>query len=499
MESAHVFTSNTSNSRKSLFGNREEALTLKIEGDQISGKGYVCNEEGKNGYVDDFSFTIKEIDDISVEEYLKVDALSFNAQIKSLYGAKKVKVFLPNIKNVETAMGILRKLKRNNEKAATTSTPVAAPVKTVEPEKKEAVQVKNEDKGPASTPKTDNVASSPKKESSDNKSEMTKEEFKKRMDKLAVLKDCGLLEEKEYISKKLELLSELYDLKDFNEKLQKIIALKECGLLSDKEFDANRMDLIKECCDLNESNIDEYRRNIQKLAFMQIGDVISEEEHEKSKLLLIQDVSFGLEDSKEIFTRKLKRLPVLKECQVITEDGYNQKVEDLLTMLEVSRSDDREDLVNKLKKWPVLVQENYMDATELKTKQSSLVSEFLDVAWETPGELKAVVNKMSDLKEGECLTEEEFQKRREKILKDVDAVDDYTIRITMYKLLPQVGFITTEEFAALKQKCIDNIFENNGSVEDFKVRANNLVELQRVGILTSEELTEYKLKLMSEL
>ena len=48
MDSTQIFTSNTSNSRKSLFGNnREEVLVLKIEGAKISGKGYVCNEEGK--------------------------------------------------------------------------------------------------------------------------------------------------------------------------------------------------------------------------------------------------------------------------------------------------------------------------------------------------------------------------------------------------------------------------------------------------------------------
>ena len=89
------------------------------------------------------------------------------------------------------------------------------------------------------------------------------------------------LGEKEYISKRLELVSEFCDLKDFNDKIQKLIALKDCGLLSDKEFEANRIDVIKECCDLDVSDINEYRKNVQKLSFLQIGEVITEEEYEK--------------------------------------------------------------------------------------------------------------------------------------------------------------------------------------------------------------------------
>lgn len=501
MESTQIFMSSSGSSRKSLFGNnKEEVLVLKIEGTRISGKGYVCNEEGKNGYIDDFTFSLKEIEGINVAEYHRLDALTFNAQIKSLYGSKKVKIFLPNIKNVEIAMGELRKAKRDVEKglitepsASTPSAPAKAEAveKVVEPEKIETVQTSVDNKI--------KEVIVPEKTETDKKTEMSKDEFKRRMDKLGVLKDCGLLEEKEYVSKKLELISELYDLKDFNEKLQKIIALKECGLLSDKEFDANRMDLIKECCDLCEADTEAYRRNIQKLAFMQIGEVISAEEYEKSKLILVRDVAFDLRDSNEEFIIKLKRLPVLKECQILTEIEYDMKIKDMLSMLEITKSDIREDIVDKLRKWPVLVQENYMDESELKRRQNQMISEYLDIEWETPGELKAVINKLSDLKEGGCLTDEEFNERREKILHDIDVVDDYRIRITMYKLLPQLNFISGDEFLGIKQKCIDQIFSKAGSVEEFKVRANNLVELQKVGILTDSELAEYKIKLMSEL
>jgi hypothetical protein len=84
-------------------------------------------------------------------------------------------------------------------------------------------------------------------------------------------------------------------------------------------------------------------------------------------------------------------------------------------------------------------------------------------------------------------------------LAEVDAVEEYTTRVAMYRMLPQVGFISDAEYEALKQKCIDDIFVSSHSVEEFKVRANNLVELQKVGMLTESEFVAYKTKLMSEL
>ena len=131
--------------------------------------------------------------------------------------------------------------------------------------------------------------------------------------------------------------------------------------------------------------------------------------------------------------------------------------------------------------------------------QNELISTSLDMPWKTPDELKAIINRMGALKEGECLTGADYDNRRNKLLSEVDMVEDYTTRVAMYRMLPQVGFISDAEYEALKQKCIDDIFVSSHSVEEFKVRANNLVELQKVGMLTEAEFTAYKTKLMSEL
>ena len=541
MEGAQIFTCVQNKSARNLF-KKEEGMFLKVEGTKISGKGNICNAEGRNGYQDEFSFSIQEISDIKEEDYNGVSALAFTAQLKGLYGNKKVKIYIPQLKQPAEAISTLKKLKvsAGGEEpsapaptnpvpipAAAPKAPAPAPVeeapKVVEAPKEEAPKTVYRPVGedyqgaPTPTPVVEKPAPEPVKEPEPvpapapvveapapvveevSGSEMSEEEFQKRMDKLNVLKDCGLLGEKEFTAKKLELVSEYFDLGDFNERIQKLIALKDCGLLSDNEFEQNRIDVIKECCDLDVHDIREYRRNVQKLAFLEIGEVITPAEYAKSKQNLIDDVEFKIEDDKEVFQRKLKRLPVLKDCALIEEAEYDSKVSGLVELLEVTKNDSRESLVNKLTKWPLLAQEKYMTADELKNKQDDLIATYLDVVWKTPDELKAIINRMGALRDGECLSEADYQSRRSTLLQNVDEVEEYTTRIAMYRMLPQVGFISEEEYGALKQKCIDKIFTSSNSVAEFKERANQLVELQKVGMLTAEEFNAYKTKLMSEL
>lgn len=547
MEGTQIFVCIATNSVKTIF-KKDEGLFLKVEEGQVSGKAHICNADGENGYIGEFSFSVNDIRQVSKEKYKGTDSLLIVATKKGLYGKTTLKIFLPQLRDDEIAIKMINRQKKGDvaveEKSAKKSTgeekdkapaetvewvestpaeqaasvqeqaapvqeqvaPVqeqAAPVQEQAPSKaeketKETVAQQN-DSSVAEQKQIEATSAAIAEETADNKEEITEEEFQKRMDKLNVLKDCGLLAEKEFISKKLELVSLFYRLGDFNGRIQKLIALRDCGLLSDKEFEQNRQDVISECSDLDVDDIDQYRLNIQKLLFLEMGGLISTEECEKSMQTLIKDVSFRVYDSKETFVRKLKRLPILKECGLLDERDYENKVDSLFAMLEVAENDSREIMVGKLTKWPLLVQEKYISTSELKMKQNQLMSEYLNVSWKTPDDLKAVINKMITLKEGECLTDWEFQKRRELLLKDIDAVKEYTTRIAMYRLLPQVGFISDVEYEDLKQKCIDRIFVDSNSVEEFKVRANNLIELQKVGILSSEEFEKYKSKLMSEL
>ena len=557
MEGARVFTCIDNNSLRSMLLRKEGKVFLKVDGDRISGKGQICNAEGRNGYLDDFEFSASEISNIKSEEYNYVDAISFDASLKGLYGNKRIKVFLPQLKDADGALALLKSLKQNSgdvslshKQVVTAPRPISRDEMKEEDEKKfktahepiprgrqeEKKPVVTEEKkeqkpiakeeAPIPEPKfeepvkaepkfeepvkaepkfeepTPAPAPEPKKEVAEENTSaagISEEEFAKRMDKLEVLKDCGLIADSEYTAKKFELLGEFYGLGKFYERIQKLVALKDCGLLSEKEFEENRKDVLKECCDVNVTDINEYRNNVQKLAFLELGEVISDEEYKQSRTTLVENVEFKLEDTKEQFTLKLKRLPVLKECHLIDDEDYEAKVAGLFKMLEVEEKDTKDELVCKISKWPLLVWEKYMDTAELKNKQDTLISKYLDSKWSTPDELKVVINNMMALREGECLTGKEFQARRQQLLSDIDNIEQYSNRVAMYRMLPEVEFISASEYEEIKQKCIDKIFVKTNSVTDFKERANNLVELQKIGMLTDDEFSAYKNKLMSEL
>ncbi len=518
-------------------------MFLKVDNNKVSGKGYICNAEGKNGYIDDFSFTINEVGEITEEEYNEAKALAFTARLSGLYGSKRIKVYLPQLKNADLAFSLMRRLKKGDspeveEEKPAAETPAApvkpeAPKSVIQPVEKPAAPVENkiqeapkpenkitprpvaetapEERKPVysvekpvtpveETPAVEAPRPAAKAvEEPAEHTQLSEEEFQKRMDKLTVLKDCGLLGDKEFLSKKLELVSEFCNLNDFNEKIQKLIALKDCGLLSDKEFEANRIDVIKECCDLDVQDIKEYRRNVQKLAFLEMGEVITTEEYDRYKADLVDDVRFNINDDRDTFVRKLRRMPVLKDSHVIEDRDYIIMVADMVAALDITGRDSDSTMVTKMTKWPLLEQEKFMSAGELRDKRSELVRKYLDASWSTPEELEQIIGKMMVLKEGECITAEEYNKRREDILKSVDGISDYVSRISVYKMLPTTGIITTADYEGLKQKCIDEIFVYSNSVTEFKTRANNLVELNKVGILNEEEFATYKTKLMSEL
>ena len=545
MEGARVFTSVTNNSVKNMLLRKEAKVFLKVDGEQISGKGQICNAEGRNGYLDDFEFSAAEISNIKAEDYNGVEAISFDASLKGLYGNKKIKVFLPQLKEADAALALLKSLKQSSgdislaQKQVVTAPrpvgrpeapapspapkyeepkPAPSPAPTFEEPKPAPVPAPTFEEpkpapspapafeepkpAPAPAPVVEAPKPAPQPEvtvDTKNVAGISEEEFAKRMDKLEVLKDCGLLADNEYTAKKFELLGEFYGLGKFYERIQKLVALKDCGLLSEKEFEENRQEVLKECCDLNVTDMNEYRTNVQKLAFLELGEVISDDEYKQSRATLVEDVTFRLEDTKERFTLKLKRLPVLKECHLIDEEDYDKKVAGLFALLEVDAQDSKDVLISKISKWPLLVWEKYMDTAALKNKQDALISKYLDSDWSTPEELKLVINNMMALREGECLDVKEFQARRQQLLAKIDNVENYATRVAMYRMLPDVGLITGSEYEDIKQKCIDKIFVKTNSVMDFKERANNLVELQKIGMLTDEEFAGYKNKLMSEL
>ena len=514
MEGSQVFSCNTSGGFMSRLSKNSENLFLKVENDKVSGRGYVCNAEGKNGYIDDFSFAITEVGTVSIGEYNHAEALFFNARVANLYGAKKAQIALPNLKNMDLVLGLLNRLKKNAENQGddwnSNSQPASKPA--VAPAPSEPIQKKMEEKpvtpAPGANPspvfekkeeKVEKKPAEPVKKNSEDGKKLNSEEFHKRMEKLTVLKECGLLGEKEFNAKKIELVSEFCDLTEFNEKIQKMIILKDCGVLSDKEFEANRTDIIKECCNVDTTDMDEYRRNIQKLTYLELGGVITEEECAKSKVLLVEDVDFALTDEKDVFQNKLRKLPILLESDLIDKAEYNEKVEALMNMIEVSPDDPFDSMVDKLNKWPLLAEEQYISQSDLKAKQKDMIARCVNMSWTNMEELEEIVGKMTALKQGDWMSDIEYYGKKEELLRQIDEIEDYPKRLQARMMLPRIGFISEKDYMSWRQRCIDEVLSPCADMMEFKGKANNLMELQKAGVITENEFIEFKSKLMSEL
>lgn len=555
------FTKNTKN---------DTNLHLNIDKDRILGKGLVCNEEGKNGYVDEFEFKISEIGTVTIGDYSGNEALILNARVASLYGSKKVQIVLPRLKNADTALNLLKQMKSQPAGGSRPSAPPPAAQKPAAPEPavqrpvpEPAAQMpvapepvpqrpapetrrplnpfgdtrstqKPAEEERSAAPQTggSNYASadprnsyvgkpgygaSPVKESrpvADVEPELDLEpdepvdtgddsasddEFQTRLDKLNVLKDCGLLGEKEFNAKKLELVGQFFDLSDFNQKIQKLVVLKDCGVLSDKEFEANKVDIIKECCNTDTPDLKEYSRSVQKLYFLEMGGIITHEECERNKKALLDDVEFRADDDKDAFVKKLRRLPVLKSSQLITDEEYQQRLDRMYELIEIKPDEPTEVLAGKLLKWPILVKERLITADELKAKRKELIATCLNVQWTTREELEGVIRNLVALRQGGWLTEEDYENRKEALLDKIDTIEDYPFRLSIYMMLPQNGLISEGEYESYRQRCIDDIFQNSGSMAEFKTKVGNLLEMQKAGMISEKEFNDFKMKLVSEL
>lgn len=552
MEGAQVFTCKTGNNLRSILSrNNDAAMFLKVENNKISGKGYICNTDGRNGYSDEFEVGIGKISSIFETEYSGEPALAINTSLDNLYGSKKVQLVFPQLKDMDLAAKLLKKLRADGgftdegPKVAAfgTKIPESAamkeeePAPAPEPEHKAAsvaeLRAQSQKAAPA-TEKTVEKApekASPKSAPAPAKAQpvvepakapekpapapepapaapaapeqkagkMTLQEYNERIDKLNVLKDCGVLGEKEYYSKKFEIVCEYNDLSDFNEKIQKLIVLVDCGLLSEREFASNCEDIIKECCNTDVDDPAAYRKNIQKLVCMEAGGILTAEEYEHYKGIMLSDVVFSLKDTPEEFVRKLRRLPILVDCQMISADEHKKMIDDLYSMIDIQPDTSLVGASDKLNKWPLLAKEHIISEAELHKKQEPVVNACLHKPLNGPDDVKAVGENLVALRDGQWLTEDEFTAKKAALLTRVDTIPDFVTRISIYVALPSLGLSTVQEYENQKKKCIDAIFAPYSGMDEFKKRVTNLIDLQKAGMLTEEEFVSYKAKLMSSL
>jgi hypothetical protein len=528
-------------------------MFLKVENNKISGKGYICNTEGKNGYSDEFEVSIGKISSIFETEYSGEPALAINTSLDNLYGSKKVQLVFPQLKDMDLAAKLLKKLRADggfvddSPKVAAYNARVGDLAQTAKPEEKQeeektqaksVAELRSANVPPKEQPKPVQPAkpmqqptpqvqpaqtvvtpvqpaapvqsAAPAQPASPAqpvqpaqpaapKGKMSVEEYNERVDKLNVLRDCGVLGEKEYYTKKFEIVCEYNDLTDFNEKIQKLIVLVDCGLLSEKEFENNCNDIIKECCDTNVTNPAEYRKNIQKLVCMEAGGILTTEEYNKYKQIMVNDVVITLDDAPSVFIAKLRKLPVLVECQMITEAEQKQMMNNLFSMIEVKPGQPLTGLQDRMNKWPLLAQERIISEADLRKKQDPVIEAVMMKNITGPADVQYMAENLIALKEGGWLTDAEFDSKKKGVLSKVDAIPDFVTRISVYVALPKMGLETMQEYEAQKKKCIDDIFAPYSGMDEFKKRVTNLMDLQKAGMLTEAEFNTHKGKLMGAL
>ena len=544
MEGAQVFTCKSGGNLRSILSrNNDAAMFLKVENNKISGKGYICNTEGKNGYSDEFEVSIGKISSIFETEYSGEPALAINTSLDNLYGSKKVQLVFPQLKDMDLAAKLLKKLRADGgfvdeaPKVAAYNARVGDLAQA--PAQEEPQQAADEDKNqaksvaelrnanasapkpspapapaapkaapaPAPAPKPAS-APAPKAEPTPApqpaapaapKGKMSAEEFNERVDKLNVLRDCGVLGEKEYYTKKFEIVCEYNDLTDFNEKIQKLIVLVDCGLLSEKEFENNCNDIIKECCDVNVTDPAEYRKNIQKLVCMEAGGILTTEEYNKYKQIMVNDVAVSLDDAPDTFVAKLRKLPVLVDCQMITADENKQMMSSLFSMIDVKPGQSLTGLVDRMNKWPLLAQEHVISEADLRKKQAPVIDACMMKDINGPADVQEIGENLIALKNGGWLTDADFDSKKKGLLSKIDDIPDFITRISVYVALPKMGLETEAEYQAQKKKCIDDIFAPYSGMDEFKKRVTNLMDLQKAGMLTEQEFNTHKAKLMGAL
>ncbi|MBE5863351.1 MAG: hypothetical protein E7295_10935 [Lachnospiraceae bacterium] len=555
MEGAQVFTCKSGGNLRSILSrNNDAAMFLKVENNKISGKGYICNTEGKNGYSDEFEVGIGKISSIFETEYSGEPALAINTSLDNLYGSKKVQLVFPQLKDMDLAAKLLKKLRADGgfvdeaPKVAAYNARVGDLAQTAKPEEqpegekpqaKSVAELRSANVPPKEQPKPVQPAkpaqpvqpaqpvapvqpaqpvapaqpqpavapaqpaqpaapAQPAKPAAP-KGKMSVEEYNERVDKLNVLRDCGVLGEKEYYTKKFEIVCEYNDLTDFNEKIQKLIVLVDCGLLSEKEFENNCNDIIKECCDTNVTNPAEYRKNIQKLVCMEAGGILTTEEYNKYKQIMVNDVAITLDDAPAVFIAKLNKLPILVECQMITEAEQKQMMNNLYSMIEVKPGQPLTGMTDRMNKWPLLAQEHIISEADLRKKQGPVIDAVMMKAINGPADVQDIGENLMALRDGGWLTNAEFDAKKKDLLSKVDSIPDFVTRISVYVALPKMGLETMQEYEAQKKKCIDDIFAPYSGMDEFKKRVTNLMDLQKAGMLTEAEFNTHKGKLMGAL
>ena len=541
---------NWGSSLKSFLSVKQEKLSLRTDDTRpdsvkISGRGYICNEEGKNEYVSTFEYEAKEIRDIKKGEFQGADALVIVMPLQTLYGVKNTQTILPGLKDMNKAMEEVTALvkaaggmqgepakggapaaskpaaaapakpapkpaaapaapaapKPAAPKPAPAPAPAAAPAPAPAPAAPPKPAPTPTPVVPAYTPSQTAVAAAaaaaaPNAPAGGAKK---KEGYEQKLKKLDIMHESGMCTDEEYKEKKLKLICDERGMTSFYEKIQKIFAMKKAGMLSEGEFEVKKEEIIDECFDETVTDLAVFRDNTAKLPIMVMSELIDPITFDQKKNRLIQSVAYNPMDDNDTFTMKLQKLPILVDADVIPRAEFEADKAQLKSMLDPTAADSLDVLDMKLSRWPAMVVAGTATDAEFEERKQRMITEVMAMPAADEYSFKNKVDRVMLMYQKTWLNEMGYHDKKVVIANEVAAITDYVLRTRLYMVARDCGLITANDFEEKKQALIGEVFAPYEDMDEFQEKVGMLLKLKDGGIITEEEFNQYKTKLMNDL
>lgn len=498
---------------RKIDGN-EKSLYLEISDDMITGKGIIYLESSQREYSGDINYEIKTIKKVEKSVYEGLDALVIYVRVNSLYGAQKIQVRLPGLRDMHQAMDMLTAhlAEMAPKPAVAPSAPSAAPapapaaptpvasapaaVPTPAAAPAPAPYVAPAQAAPAPAPYATPAPAAPAPTAAP-ASVISVEEYKKKLEKLEAIYQTGMITEKEYKSSKAEYISVLNGLDAFFNKVKVNLQYNEVGFLSAEEFADFKKTTIAECSDLHSVPNDVMRQNLKKLLILYLFEILSEDEYETICSDITRSVQYSSSDTEEMTIEKITKWPILKDCEIISEAQYEQFIRLVSDDTKIRMNESLPVLEHKLRRLTTLSQTFLFTPEEFASKKQELVAEMTALDYTSEAKLKSQISCIVTLKRCDWIDDIEYQTKKSEIVSSVEANEDIVERLQMLRMLTNIEFLTEDEYKGFEKKVVDDIFQPYSDISELQKKAQNLMKLKDAAIISEEDFNNYKKKLLS--
>ena len=500
---------------RKIDGN-EKSLYLEISDTEITGKGIIYLESSQREYSGDISYQLKDIKKVEKSVYEGLDALIIYVRVASLYGAQKLQVRLPGLRDLSRALNILDEylVDRTAAAAAAAPAPTPAPVPTpaaaptgspapapapmaAAPAPAPAPAPMAAAPAPAPAPMPMAPMGSPAPAPMATASVISIEEYKKKLEKLEAIYQTGMITEKEYKSSKAEYISVLNGLDAFFNKVKVNMQYNEVGFLSATEFEEFKKSTISECSDLTSVSNEVMRQNLKKLLILYLFEIISQAEYDQICTDITRSVQYSSSDTEEMTIEKITKWPILKDCEIISEAQYEQFIKLVSDDTKIRMNESLPVLEHKLIRLTTLSKTFLFTPEEFASKKKELVDEMTALDFSSEAKLRSQITCIVTLKKCGWIDDMEFQSKKNQIVSSVESNDDIVARLQMFRMLTNIEFLTEDEYKGFEKKVIDDIFQSYSDISELQKKAQNLMKLKEAAIISDDDFNDYKKRLLS--